>query len=706
MESETFYGFEFGTYVYNEIKRRMETNNINTNKLTLESVRKLLVEPSDEEIETQELETIMFDVVQNNMVVSNNNLVERLNIAKYDEKDPQEKYRHSFYIRSWKFTAEAIDLIMNEFLLEETYSSVIESWFTQIGAKKNALHYYIRYVGFCVSSNPKERYEYDLRNRKNGFMSNFFKKIEDLPVALKPEIDIHVLKKNATTLSLLNLNESVDTQEQILINLFGVDQLLNSQPGGFNTKYTPPLENFQEYSNKVKPGFFKKFKRNFTSSSNNINHKTIKEGVKKWRNTVIRFQEGFDRVLSQRSNRQISTTKYRIRDAYATTMYEMAKPTGYINGNVVLVMVGHDITVTNFFDAKPILDSQSSRAGYVLCDMTSRLEAWENGNYNNYNVSDASKFKGKIPFIDLIPWLESPKLTIDYGLIQLSTYLNTVQPLITITFSRKVTSAAMANFAHENGLRSDTNLTDVVGVPSIVSYNTEYLNNREDMDGPPEGFSTICVPHFHPGVDKHTTRLADGARDIMDIVWRVTFCISEIAIDTINANKRLPREQLVQLIFRNCDKNSDTISIVLRNLYGQLDEKKAKYKDLEKTARSEYNEYIYVPEVLSEINRANAITRVANSLKAEGKPNSVKRSSQALKLWKMNYPNLHNTYSRNQKQEWFNWVLLVPENTPYYLSSMGISGQSKFIIHEIFKIIVLIIFIFVQLANRESLVPF
>ncbi|KAG2236650.1 hypothetical protein INT48_000205 [Thamnidium elegans] len=318
----------------------------------------------------------MYNIVQNNMVVSNN-MVERLNITEYNEKDPQEKYRHSFYIRRWKLSTEAIDQIKNEFLLEDTYRSVMESWLTQIGAKNDALHYYIRYVGFCVSSNPKERFESDLNDRKIGFMSNFFKRIEDLLVELKPETYIHVLKKDAIT--------------------------LNIQPGGFNAKYTPPLANFQEYLAKINSGFFKKVKYNSKPFQNNANHPTIKRELKNGLKTVILFQERFEQVLSRRSKRQIRKEKFKITDSYATTMYRMAKPTVYTNGNVVLAMVGYDTTVANFFNAKSILGSPFSRAGYVLCDMISRLEAWENGNYNNHTVSDASKLIGKIPFIDLIP---------------------------------------------------------------------------------------------------------------------------------------------------------------------------------------------------------------------------------------------------------------------------------------------------------------
>ncbi|GAA5817294.1 hypothetical protein MFLAVUS_010838 [Mucor flavus] len=47
--------------------------------------------------------------------------------------------------------------------------------------------------------------------------------------------------------------------------------------------------------------------------------------------------------------------------------------------------------------------------------------------------------------------------------------------------------------------------------------------------------------------------------------------------------------------------------------------------DTNKVARTESSEYRYIPEVLSQIKRANALTRISNAIKMEGVSHSVKR---------------------------------------------------------------------------------
>lgn len=136
--------------------------------------------------------------------------------------------------------------------------------------------------------------------------------------------------------------------------------------------------------------------------------------------------------------------------------------------------------------------------------------------------------------------------------------------------------------------------------------------------------------------------------------------------------------KLAHHIFAACNP----ISIILVNLYNQLETTKEKYKESERSARADNIEYGHIPDIRSQIKRTSAFTRITDTIKAEGVRHSVKRRNQTIKLWKMNHSNLHNRYSRNQKQEWFNWVVSVPENTSYSRSSMGRHEHGKFVIHE------------------------
>lgn len=58
----------------------------------------------------------------------------------------------------------------------------------------------------------------------------------------------------------LTVKDSADLQEQVLIHLFVVEQLLNSQPGGYNAKYLPDREDFGECLANVNLHFFQKLK--------------------------------------------------------------------------------------------------------------------------------------------------------------------------------------------------------------------------------------------------------------------------------------------------------------------------------------------------------------------------------------------------------------------------------------------------------------
>ncbi|KAI9247382.1 hypothetical protein EDC94DRAFT_589800 [Helicostylum pulchrum] len=76
-----------------------------------------------------------------------------------------------------------------------------------------------------------------------------------------------------------------------------------------------------------------------------------------------------------------------------------------------------------------------------------------------------------------------------------------------------------------------------------------------------------------------------------------------------------------------------------------------------------YNEIVRSIES-SDINANKFVRQIFTACKNDPNPCSVTLGNlyyQALKLWEMNYPKLHN--------RWFDWVLSVPETTSYCLLS-------------------------------------
>ncbi|CAO3624648.1 unnamed protein product [Mucor hiemalis] len=622
------------------------------------------------ELEDPAIINTLTDIMQRNMIVTDQELLDKLRLMPYEGTENNiSQNGYYFYIRSWKISAAAIQQIMDEFASEGVYSSIIESWFVQMSFREEQPFYYLRYVGYCrAPSDPKKRLEDDFK-RSYGFMSRVFKKFDALPENEQPTVSLFVLESKAITLieqRLFQKKESVDRQEQVLINIFGVDQRLNSQPGGENAKYTPEKINFTEYVSIVKPAFFKNHKKRSKKPENE--HAIIKDRLKGWCHSLMQTQRTFDREIYTR-HRNIRNPNYAMSEEYIKAIYSLTKPAGYISGRTVLFMIGNDITVRNFFDAKPILNPDSSRAGYVLCDMLERLYSWENGNYNNYNVASALKrFRGKIPFVNLIPWLEDAKLTIQQGLVQLTQYLNIVQPLVAVTFSRQVTSCALANFAHESGLDSRANLIEYVGLPRVVSYDRFYLDDDTYADAPPPGSNMIIIPHFDPGLDRHTKRTMDGARAIMDISWKISLYVAQIATEVSkeNQNPNASRDRIVNSIMSRCEGEPQ-----LQYLFEQLEFSKDQYKTQEIQDRGQYPHGDLLPEVISDMASRGAKTRGENAVLAEGRPMSLERIAQSKTIWKMNLRSLHALHPREEKNKWIRWFLSVEEGRNVVYSAMA-----------------------------------
>jgi hypothetical protein len=565
---------------------------------------------------------------------------------------------------------------MSDFVEEGTYESIMASWTLQIANDDNLEFYYLRYVGFCEKTTPAQRMTSDLENRSNGFMSSLFKKMLVHGINVIPRV--LVLNKDAINVTAILFNakktrEMVDVQEQVLISLFGLNQLINSQPGGYNAKYHPTgagltMEDY--YDLRIK--FFARFHEYFKKVNNST---TIQNNVKKWHEELLAIHQRIGHI----GRSSIMS------DAYKKTLLRSAMPSGFVYRQTIFVMIGHDITYANFRDAKPYMNPSSSRAGYLLCDMLSRLEAWEEYK-ETWDVDSSKKYIGKIPYIDLIPWIQSPQETLDQGILQCNRYLNAVNPLITVAFSRTVVSVAFSNFVHGAGLKSDMNLIDIVGTPVLVSFAGAGYINDDSKDGPPDGYSTIVIPHYDPGVDKHTHRTAvDGTGRIMDLTWQITLCIAENAIDIATEYEGgggYTREGIVNRIMYRCGKHLRRNNpINLRYLYDKLDREVERYKIQIASARSEYpeaNEYFI--EKRSEARKKAAQTYAAKLEKAVGEPHSPERNAQVNRLWKMNIRSCHIGYERDERDLWFEWARNVPVDSDFHMAAMQIVQQRQGIV--------------------------
>lgn len=119
---------------------------------------------------------------------------------------------------------------------------------------------------------------------------------------------------------------------------------------------------------------------NFFKSENN---KETAQIVNDWIKNIKRLRITFKYLYNTEHSHEFNGN--------FVTIKKLATPTGFVSGFNLLCMIDHDITVSNFIDAKHFLDPNSSQTGYVLCDMISRSKAWEKSRYKNYKVEDAKK---------------------------------------------------------------------------------------------------------------------------------------------------------------------------------------------------------------------------------------------------------------------------------------------------------------------------
>lgn len=651
----------------------MKDYDMHLENVTVEYISKLFRCLNEQELQSITVCSELYKILSKNLVISDEILMKRLKLSLYN---PHHKLVHCYYIRSWKFSAEDFETILNDFTLDGTYGSIIEFWCAQLKSETPLESVYIRYVG--QSANPQKRTFSDNVSRKNGFMSNFFKKAQSLGIKAL-SYNTMTFEQESITITRkqrgMFRNESTDIYGQVVFNLFGLNCLLNSQPGGFNQKFSPSEQDRQGYL-VLKPKFFTKLKQYlipYSTTTNPTNNPTsyqdAQNQMEPWINSIKQIHQQIDPAL-----RHDSLIQYVPQEFYLNSIRQLATPIGSIYGHHLIVMLSDDITEGAFHSGEQILDSDSSRASYVLCDMLSRLEAWER-NRQHWNPIDTKNFKGYFPFINIVPWLENSKLTFSQGLLQTRIYLQTVQPIITVSFSRNATSGAFSNFIHRWGLESKIDMIDVIGIPRIVSYAEDHYLHDDSDSGPPPGYSTIVVPHFQPGLDKYTMRLSNGPRKLMDITWQVTLCIAEIAMDIIKKYQFEDREVIIAKIMSKVSKGSANIPTKLEHLYTKLGHFIEDYKEKELACKSEYPKSTLSREENQERALLGAMTRLLQFENTIGEPGSLERQKQSNRLWKMNMPVYHISISRNYKDEWFQWVNSMPKDKNIHMSSMQLKSK-------------------------------
>lgn len=268
--------------------------------------------------------------------------------------------------------------MLDDFTLDGTYASIVNSWCAQLEDRDLLESVYVRYTG--QNSNPQSRQlDDDEIYRKNGFMANFFRKTKSLGIEAR-SYNVMIFEEESLTFDRHQTsyyeNESRDLFEQVVISMFGLDSLFNSQPGGTTQKFVPSERYRQEYL-ALGPQFFTKLNLYMTRypetldpSINFLTYAGACNQIDPWLMSIIQLHQ----KIALRGD---VVCQGELQDAYMESLMDLATPVGSVFGHHLMVMVGEAVTEIDFYGAHQITDSESSNAAYVLCDMLSRLEAWE-----------------------------------------------------------------------------------------------------------------------------------------------------------------------------------------------------------------------------------------------------------------------------------------------------------------------------------------
>ncbi|KAF1807581.1 hypothetical protein FB192DRAFT_1454531 [Mucor lusitanicus] len=252
---------------------RMRNLEMDASHVTLSYVAKLFCQFSQQELASPFVCKELHDILYKNLIVSDHVLMKRLKLSVYH---PTAVVPHWYYIRSWQYSVQDFKTVLDDFTLDGTYGSIIESWRVQLEDEGHLENVQIRYAG--QTSNPQSRQITDVEvfKKKNGFMANFFRKAKSLGIEAR-SYNVLIFEAESLTFDEYQTayyrNESRDLFEQVIINLFGLDSLFNSQPGGINQKLSPAEHHRQEYL-ALKPRFFTKLNLYMTRYPDTLNPST------------------------------------------------------------------------------------------------------------------------------------------------------------------------------------------------------------------------------------------------------------------------------------------------------------------------------------------------------------------------------------------------------------------------------------------------
>ncbi|KAJ3172623.1 hypothetical protein HDU88_005953 [Geranomyces variabilis] len=581
-------------------------------------------------------------VAGQSMDVTDAELERALGLQPSKVTDPQPaSNNHYYYIRSWAITYADLSRVFAYWKENDILAPAQWTWMAwRVDTHAPETTVFFRYVGMTEGGRPIDRFFEDLMSRRHGLLAAFHDAL--LQVAPDVAASARAYLIPSATMTVAAQQGFVDDRERILVALLGGrNKLLNRQVGGYFSSYTPTLADVDLYRS-LGLSFFRDLEANIDQPPD-----AMTQGIRLWAQSVLDY--------ATESPDKSGTSRRPMTTAHRDMMIQQATPRSFVREagkEVLMVLVGKDITLEDFISNVPFLEGES-RAGRLTADYLARIYSWE----HQMPAWDYRLISSKtLPFVDLCSF---PRFSKDPALYQmLASYLRATTPLITLTFSQPVSSIAAANFYHSIGIRQDEFL-DNVGVPRLAHYAPADWLTDNTMQGPPAGYWTIVIPHIHPGNDKYGTQRAALHR-VLDLTWWITMYVGQIMRDRRSPfYQTVSRDALVQRVYNELSLPDAQLAgehIAFAAVRAELARAKAELRNRDGVTLITSPTHRVEALVEAQIRSSGALQRMERCGKADGAPNSAARASQVNYLWKLNIPDLHMHIPRTQEQAWRAWM--------------------------------------------------
>ncbi|KND01262.1 uncharacterized protein SPPG_03074 [Spizellomyces punctatus DAOM BR117] len=638
--------------VHSTIVRRLQAAHQSTADLSAGLTRFLVgpaIHAATNPAESQRLTQRVLALMQNNVLVSDADMVKALGLVESTGDFVAEPDVEYFYVRSWAIHATDLARLLASW--EEEGIEPREAW-QWLYAIQIAETCFIRYVGKCRGpATPHKRYTTDLKQRESGLLHDFLEALQEIaPDSYASGKTFEFVEGRLGEIAEATIR---DDRERAIIAFFDREKLLNRQHGGFYQSYIPSIDDYHLFK-ELNTDFIRRFRNACTST-----HDDMLKAIDQWIEETKCYAE--EHPIETKTGLHPLTQKYNTKRRHQL-LPQM------INDNVILLLIGKDVTFEEYIGSHTFL-SGNSRAGYLTKDFLARLQAYER-DASSWSTLDKLAF----PFINLFPWMGHEDVTsaLDY----LSAFLRIVRPIITVTFSHLVTSSAHANFYHPYGLSQD-NFLDSVGVLSLRHFeDRDWLSSVESEVTE----WTIVIPHLDPGFDKYGAQPVE-LRAVIDLTWYLTFYVAHRAMKLLRAGKGAAkgkgpdRTTLVKRLYTECSEHDPMfMDPAVVALYERLKQAKTALKAHWEDVRQRRRRTVQpLDEEVRKVMSEKAVARILRGERARGAPNSDERKAQVNRLYKLHMPDtfLHVTDYKEDKDRWFQWAMTLPENMSFAMSSLA-----------------------------------